>query len=872
MIYNDKKNPIKNKKGAKFSNDAYRHAIAMIESSGGKFLDTKTSSAAGKYHFLYNLIKNDPSMRGVSKREFINRPELQEHIMDKALSGKLKGYTYGEKYANKLKGEFNSDYDVNSLTAMVHFLGSGNARKFLKDPVNFRVPGAVNLTGDQYISKFVKHFNDYQEKNPNSDKSLIDGNSLPEVPEGLRYQQPLSSPKVPKGLSSKGRVRSERPYNTREIDKTSVDRGLLKKMASQSERGIQKFEQRQEELNNFKRGGQMTGMSGAQQLVTMFENGGSHEQNPLGGIPQGVGANGKTNLVEEGETKWNDYIFSNSYDMNGNFTGKDGKKSNVFEKGGNLNLLDTEPPVKKKKKIEEGVNELEVLGPESSGLIREYLKNPHTETNKRFSEINKSVNGSCLAGALNCGTGSSSNENYGYVNKFLPNKPSFRSYLDRGNVEKYRTNDSYKDDVKNLVPNTSIDAWEIHNYLRGEKLGYNPYEGINFTYNNHDILPDQVLENPGLLPVGTIIGQGLVKNKRGYEEYEKYNEDSTRNRHSMAVTGYDEKDGMPLIYDSGQERRLDDVVWSRNSKGDSKRITNFTTPNEYRDVTYENIKRSTKKRYEKLGYSGDLEKDYVSLGSSNESIKSIEKGANENSMQISDYYKIPKSSLDVMIKLLPGLSFSETKLNNNEGISDTILSDSFIGNTLGIKNRLKEWKNVGTGFMNLFRDDSKGISAWDHQIEFRKKNKGKKYSKEDEDNYIRSKMKENKGKKNYEEIRNSVGAFKIKDLSRFAKDNNIKKTDLYGMDVSNNRELELGSVAALSLLAEKYNEALKNTKKMGLKLTEEQLVKLSFVGYKSSSKMKSKKFIENFIMDKNNLGLSSEIGAFNNIKNYKVKQ
>jgi len=41
-----------------------------------------------------------------------------------------------------------------------------------------------------------------------------------------------------------------------------------------------------------------------------FNSGGSHESNPNGGIQQGIGANGKPNLVEEGETKHEDYIFS----------------------------------------------------------------------------------------------------------------------------------------------------------------------------------------------------------------------------------------------------------------------------------------------------------------------------------------------------------------------------------------------------------------------------------------------------------------------------------------------------------------------------------------------------------------------------------
>ena len=44
--------------------------------------------------------------------------------------------------------------------------------------------------------------------------------------------------------------------------------------------------------------------------LTEFNAGGTHEQNPNGGIMQGTGENGKPNLVEQGETKHKDYIFS----------------------------------------------------------------------------------------------------------------------------------------------------------------------------------------------------------------------------------------------------------------------------------------------------------------------------------------------------------------------------------------------------------------------------------------------------------------------------------------------------------------------------------------------------------------------------------
>lgn len=55
-------------------------------------------------------------------------------------------------------------------------------------------------------------------------------------------------------------------------------------------------------FNEYSKGGLMN--------FTEFNTGGLHEQNPYGGIPMGIGMNGKPNLVEEGETKYNDYIFS----------------------------------------------------------------------------------------------------------------------------------------------------------------------------------------------------------------------------------------------------------------------------------------------------------------------------------------------------------------------------------------------------------------------------------------------------------------------------------------------------------------------------------------------------------------------------------
>lgn len=45
--------------------------------------------------------------------------------------------------------------------------------------------------------------------------------------------------------------------------------------------------------------------------LTIIGNGGTHGQNPIGGVPMGISQDGMPNLVEEGEVVWNDYVFSN---------------------------------------------------------------------------------------------------------------------------------------------------------------------------------------------------------------------------------------------------------------------------------------------------------------------------------------------------------------------------------------------------------------------------------------------------------------------------------------------------------------------------------------------------------------------------------
>lgn len=45
--------------------------------------------------------------------------------------------------------------------------------------------------------------------------------------------------------------------------------------------------------------------------LKIIDAGGTHEQNPYGGVPMGIAPDGQPNLVEEGEVIFNDYVFSN---------------------------------------------------------------------------------------------------------------------------------------------------------------------------------------------------------------------------------------------------------------------------------------------------------------------------------------------------------------------------------------------------------------------------------------------------------------------------------------------------------------------------------------------------------------------------------
>ena len=324
----------------KFDREAFKKAIAMIESRGGKDLDNPNSSAAGRYHFLYRYIKDTPLLKGVSKREFINRPELQEKIMDMAIDGKLPGFKGYESYSNKLKAKYNTNLRSDEIAALTHFLGAGGVEKYLKDPSAFKVPGANSSVYD-YVGKFNKAQGTVPSYETDMKKTIK--NVSPTPPpissslEGFSSTFPsVQEESTPEIYSMLNEDFDEKAYSSQ------IDNQAIPEIPAVAEQEFNITGENQGAdyvnylVNQNAMGGSMQGQGGNE--LIQFNGGGTHEQNPLGGIPQGMGANGKMNTVEEGETKYTfddgDYVFSNRIMMDG--TGVESTNNNTFAQGGSM--------------------------------------------------------------------------------------------------------------------------------------------------------------------------------------------------------------------------------------------------------------------------------------------------------------------------------------------------------------------------------------------------------------------------------------------------------------------------------------------------------------------------------------------------------
>jgi hypothetical protein len=518
----------------------------------------------------------------------------------------------------------------------------------------------------------------------------------------------------------------------------------------------------------------------------------------------------------------------------------------------------------KLKKAQTGVNDIKPVVDQSiipgfekflfntrddGGVNQIKTKNLQTQ----FDQFNTAAGGSCVAGSLNCNTG--------YITPSLPDLTPVRTLIeDREKenpnlLEKYKIKDRVNT-ANPFIPNNSIDGWEIHELLRGEGLGTAFFTASDNTEWNGQLPKDLDLTT---VPLGAIIGQGASEGT--YTKSEDNEEGQPkRNRHGLTVVGYD-FDGMPMVYDSGSLQRLDFLDSLVNDK---HKVTRITVPKGYEKYTYKYMNDQNTKKIKDLGYkesSTTLQGD-VSLNSDWEPIQQIEEAANYYSPTIALDYDVPKDTMEMFVKLLPGLSAKETKLNNKDGFSlevaaaDNAIVDAlkFIpkigGELLDQQLRpLRTISNILSGnsnntFKNLTQTEIDAYKEFNGDMS--KVREAVNSQREINDSLPKTSIDLDKLSQTFD---SSVGAFRIKDFPEYVTDRfAIKKSDLFGTSVTAEQEFKKGTAAALSYLAEKYQEAKGLYKDKNL--TEEQLVDLSIVGYNNQTNFKNPEFVDYYIKNK----------------------
>ena len=125
-----------------------KKGLGYVESRNNPAAMNPTSSATGTYQILYNLIKDQPEMQGVSRDSLTRNPSLQELIMDRRINEGIGGPSLS-KNAVDLEREYKPqlgdmwNFRPDELAALTHFLGRHGTREYfasLTDGTQLIVP------------------------------------------------------------------------------------------------------------------------------------------------------------------------------------------------------------------------------------------------------------------------------------------------------------------------------------------------------------------------------------------------------------------------------------------------------------------------------------------------------------------------------------------------------------------------------------------------------------------------------------------------------------------------------------------------------------------------------------------------------------
>lgn len=387
-----------NKDKYKQAIEEYKKAVKQAESGGKTNAKSPTSSATGLYQFTEATWKE--MQKKLGKKLDIFNVKDQEEAMNKLTELNIKAL------------ERNGIPVTPQNLYMTHFLGLSGGPKFLKN-----LEKNPNELASKYVSDSAVNSNKnlfFRNNQPVTAAELyndlssrlgIDRQEQTEQPQEVINVQPeinetviestrTNTPRIDRNIKQTApkQVSDNNQPSISPIDTTRINLGFtgeLDFLPKDINLAFTEEEQLQEELDNpdditnmARNGGKQTTLVNANtsgQVLNEFNEGGSHEENKYNGIPQGIGPNGKLNTVEEGETKFNNYVFSDTLIVNENdaenlFLPKEvsGKTFAEASKYINSFLEDNPNDLIVRKTVEKQLDAL-TLGNEKAKLAKEQL-------------------------------------------------------------------------------------------------------------------------------------------------------------------------------------------------------------------------------------------------------------------------------------------------------------------------------------------------------------------------------------------------------------------------------------------------------------------------------------------------------------------
>jgi len=127
----------------------FKDVIGHVESNNNYKAISKTSSAIGKYQFLWNYwngVFESWYNRKISKKEYLHNHNMQEDLMDIYIKKEV------DRYIPILKKYNNKKLNKNEMRALIHFKGYHGAKQYLKHGKD------VSRKNNKSIKKYLSYF------------------------------------------------------------------------------------------------------------------------------------------------------------------------------------------------------------------------------------------------------------------------------------------------------------------------------------------------------------------------------------------------------------------------------------------------------------------------------------------------------------------------------------------------------------------------------------------------------------------------------------------------------------------------------------------------------------------------------------------